>query len=84
MPVAFGIHGAGTQRIVVEGDPLEDIRVLQDKSKLALIVKDGAAFKNSMSPSTATAATHCRSNCLFLFHSGSAIYPLMKRLQPPE
>jgi imidazolonepropionase-like amidohydrolase len=30
----------------VDGDPLADIGVLQDKSKLALIVRDGASFKS--------------------------------------
>jgi imidazolonepropionase-like amidohydrolase len=34
--------------LAVDGDPLSDIRVLQDKSKLALIMKDGVAFKNSL------------------------------------
>ena len=38
----------------VDGDPLLDIRVLQDKAKLALIMKDGAAFKNTLSPVPAT------------------------------
>jgi len=30
----------------VAGDPLADIRVLQDKAKLALIMRDGRAFKS--------------------------------------
>ncbi|HEY3057905.1 MAG TPA: amidohydrolase family protein [Chloroflexota bacterium] len=30
----------------VDGDPIADIAVLQNKDKLALIVKDGSAFKN--------------------------------------
>ena len=34
----------------VDGDPLSDIRVLQDKSRLALIMKDGAAFKHALAP----------------------------------
>jgi imidazolonepropionase-like amidohydrolase len=33
----------------VDGDPLADIRVLQDKERLALIVRDGRTFK-SLSP----------------------------------
>jgi imidazolonepropionase-like amidohydrolase len=32
--------------LAVEGDPLADIRVLQDQSKLQLIMRDGKAFKN--------------------------------------
>ena len=30
----------------VDGDPLADIRVLQDKAKLALIMRDGRTFKS--------------------------------------
>ena len=30
----------------IDGDPLADIRVLQDKAKLALIMRDGRAFKS--------------------------------------
>jgi hypothetical protein len=30
----------------VDGDPLADIRVLQNKAKLALIMRDGRAFKS--------------------------------------
>jgi imidazolonepropionase-like amidohydrolase len=33
----------------VDGDPLGDIRVLQNKDKLALIVRDGRAFKSPLS-----------------------------------
>ena len=32
--------------LCVEGDPLADIRLLQDKSRLMLILKDGQVFKN--------------------------------------
>jgi len=32
--------------LVVDGDPLADIRLLQNKDKLALIMKDGKAHKN--------------------------------------
>lgn len=35
--------------LAVDGDPLTDIRVLQNRDKLALIMKDGKAFKNSIS-----------------------------------
>jgi imidazolonepropionase-like amidohydrolase len=30
----------------VDGDPLADVRVLQDKDKLALIMRDGTLFKS--------------------------------------
>jgi len=32
----------------VDGDPLADIRILQDKEKLSLIMRDGIAFKSMM------------------------------------
>jgi imidazolonepropionase-like amidohydrolase len=32
--------------LVVDGDPLADIKVLQERDKLALIMKDGKVFKN--------------------------------------
>jgi imidazolonepropionase-like amidohydrolase len=32
----------------VDGDPLADIAVLQKKDRLALIVRDGNAFKNDL------------------------------------
>jgi imidazolonepropionase-like amidohydrolase len=34
--------------LVVEGDPLDDIRVLQDKTRLALIMQGGSIHKNEM------------------------------------
>jgi imidazolonepropionase-like amidohydrolase len=34
--------------LVVDGDPLGDIRILQDKGKLALIMQGGSAYKNEM------------------------------------
>jgi imidazolonepropionase-like amidohydrolase len=34
--------------LVVDGDPLDDIRVLQDKARLALIMQGGATHKNEM------------------------------------
>jgi len=30
----------------VDGDPLADISILQDRSKLALIVRDGTPFRS--------------------------------------
>ena len=32
--------------LVVDGDPLRDVRVLQDKTRLKAIIKDGLLFKN--------------------------------------
>jgi imidazolonepropionase-like amidohydrolase len=34
--------------LVVDGDPLQDVSILQDRSRLRLIVKDGALVKNSL------------------------------------
>ncbi len=34
--------------LVVDGDPLADIRVLEDRARLRLIVKDGAQVKNTL------------------------------------
>jgi imidazolonepropionase-like amidohydrolase len=34
--------------LVVDGDPLADVRVLEDRSKLRLILKDGAQIKNTL------------------------------------
>jgi imidazolonepropionase-like amidohydrolase len=34
----------------VDGDPLGDIRVLQDKERLSLILRDGRTFKSRVSP----------------------------------
>jgi imidazolonepropionase-like amidohydrolase len=33
--------------LAVDGDPLQDITVLQDRARLRLIMKDGQAFKNT-------------------------------------
>jgi imidazolonepropionase-like amidohydrolase len=35
--------------LVVDGDPLDDIRVMQDRSKLHLVMKAGKAFTNKLS-----------------------------------
>jgi imidazolonepropionase-like amidohydrolase len=40
--------------LAVDGDPLTDIRVLQNKHKLALILKDGQVFKTALTPQPAT------------------------------
>jgi len=36
--------------LVVDGDPLADVRLLQDRSKLRFIMKDGSIIKNSLTP----------------------------------
>jgi imidazolonepropionase-like amidohydrolase len=41
-------NGKRADIIAVEGDPLADIKVLQDSAKLRLIMKDGAAYKNEL------------------------------------
>ena len=39
--------------LVVDGDPLRDVRVLQDKSRLKLIMKGGAVVKNLLEEAAA-------------------------------
>mgnify|MGYP000623925392 CR=1 FL=1 len=34
--------------LVVDGDPLEDVTILQDRARLRLIVKDGVIVKNNL------------------------------------
>jgi imidazolonepropionase-like amidohydrolase len=34
--------------LVIDGDPLQDIRILQDHSKLRLIMKDGEIIKKTL------------------------------------
>jgi imidazolonepropionase-like amidohydrolase len=41
-------RGKFADLLVVDGDPLADIRILQDKDKLVVIMKDGKAFKNTL------------------------------------
>jgi imidazolonepropionase-like amidohydrolase len=41
--------GKRADLLVVDGDPLSDIAVLQDRDRLAVIIKDGAVFKNALS-----------------------------------
>jgi imidazolonepropionase-like amidohydrolase len=36
--------------IVIDGNPLDDIRILQDTSRIALIVKQGEIIKNALVP----------------------------------
>lgn len=41
-------EGALADLLLVDGDPLQDVRLLQDRSRLRLIVKGGAVHKNSV------------------------------------
>ena len=34
--------------LIVDGDPLEDVRVLEDRARLRLIMKDGEQIKNTL------------------------------------
>ncbi|WP_213952512.1 hypothetical protein, partial [Escherichia coli] len=34
--------------LLIEGNPLSDIRVLQDPDKIALVMKDGVIYKNNI------------------------------------
>jgi len=40
--------GRAADVLVVEGDPLEDIALLQERARLRLIMKDGRAYKNTL------------------------------------
>jgi imidazolonepropionase-like amidohydrolase len=40
--------GKRADLLAVEGNPLEDIAVLQHRDRLALIMRDGQAFKNTI------------------------------------
>ena len=42
--------------LLVEGDPLADVRVLHDARHLRLIVQDGGIHKDTLSPATTGAA----------------------------
>jgi imidazolonepropionase-like amidohydrolase len=36
--------------LVVAGNPLQDVRILEDRDRLRMIVKDGQTFKNTLKP----------------------------------
>ena len=40
--------GMAADLLVVDGDPLADVRLLEDRARLRLILKDGAVIKNSL------------------------------------
>ena len=41
-------EGKFADLLVVDGDPLEDIAILQDRSKLAMVMKDGKVMVNTL------------------------------------
>lgn len=49
--------GAFADLLVVAGNPLDDVAILHDRSKLQAIVKDGAFHKNTLQPASASVAT---------------------------
>jgi imidazolonepropionase-like amidohydrolase len=36
--------------LVVDGNPLADVRILEDRDCLRMIVKDGQTYKNTLKP----------------------------------
>jgi imidazolonepropionase-like amidohydrolase len=54
LPVGLLKAGCLADLLVVEGDPLRDVRVLQDKAHLKAIMKDGVLFKNLLDAAVAT------------------------------
>jgi imidazolonepropionase-like amidohydrolase len=40
--------GKRADLLAVDGDPLADVAILQNRDKLSLIMKDGTAFKNQL------------------------------------
>ena len=46
--------------LIVDGDPLKDVTLLQDKARLRLIMKDGVAFKERARRPAAVAACRAR------------------------
>ena len=41
-------EGKFADLLVVDGDPLEDIAILQDRSRLAMVMKDGTVMVNTL------------------------------------
>ena len=48
LPVGLLKPGQLADLLVVDGDPLHDVRVLQDPSRLKLIMEDGTTHKNTL------------------------------------
>ena len=57
LPVGTVKEGQLADLLVVDGNPLQDVRLLQDASRLKLILKGGVAHKNTLA---AAAAAHER------------------------
>jgi len=49
--------GKRADLLAVSGDPLADISILQDATKLAVIMRDGRAFKNLLDQSGSPLST---------------------------
>lgn len=48
LPVGTVKDGMLADLLIVEGDPTRDVRVLQDKARLALIMKNGEVYRNAL------------------------------------
>ena len=48
LPVGEVKEGLLADLLLVDGDPVKDVRILQDKARLALIMKGGVAHKNRL------------------------------------
>ena len=44
--------------LLVDGDPMQDVRMLQDRARLKLIMKDGVAYKNTLAEAIAAHERH--------------------------
>jgi imidazolonepropionase-like amidohydrolase len=53
LPVGTVKDGQLADLLVVDGNPLQDVRVLQDRARLKLIMKDGVAYKNTLAEAIA-------------------------------
>jgi len=56
LPLGTVKDGQIADLLVVDGNPLQDVRILQDASRLKLIMKAGVAHKNSLAESAAARA----------------------------
>ena len=52
--IGLGVIEAGAYAdiLVVNGDPIADIKLLRDRDNLQLIMKDGGVWKNTLIPAT--------------------------------
>ena len=48
LPVGQLKEGWLADLLIVDGDPLQDVRLLQDKARLKLIMKDGVSIKDQL------------------------------------